>query len=429
MNNFKLLGILIVILIVSCKKQDDTIGLEVQPLSDKAIVYYDTTLMINSYTEIDTNVMTSNTSSNLLGSISESVYGNFTAGIFSHYRLNTSAVDFGTGSIADSMVLMIPLNYTFGDSNCLQNFKIYEVKEDILSGKAYYSNYKFSLTSNDLISDNIGSIEALKIYVDNKMFLRLKITNQNFIDKIFSASGKLELRDNNNFLNYMKGLYIVADKLNLGGAIMNVNMKGDGGGLILYYRDNNNENKTFTFYSDNNSVIFNTFEHYYYNDAIADIRNQISLSDTNAGKNICYVESTGGLKVRLSMPDLNRIGNGRKVIIHKAELVLNIDENVKSDIPVATKLGIVNVDENGINQYLLDESLDGESAIGGIYNQSKKQYVFDIKRHIQNVINNGAINNLYVMVKGSAIQLVGTAIKGGGRIDGGIRLKITYSII
>ena len=142
----------------------------------------------------------------------------------------------------------------------------------------------------------------------------------------------------------------------------------------------------------------------------------------------------GGLKVRILFPTLRDLGINGRIAINKANLIVSLDnnDNTVSDYAPPTQLVLLE-EKDGKIRFLLDQ-YEGMTYYGGAYNSSKKEYKFNIARHIQQVIDgperNGKENlGLYLVVwtadrPNSANRVV---LKGPKRQSGNLRLQVTYT--
>jgi hypothetical protein len=70
-----------------------------------------------------------------------------------------------------------------------------------------------------------------------------------------------------------------------------------------------------------------------------------------------------------------------------------------------------------------------QAYFGGIYNESLAQYEFNITQHIQEVLSGALENNdLILLISGGAENAERIVLKGPGRSENPMRLKIRYTI-
>lgn len=203
-----------------CKEEENIVGLDVQPDSDKlALIFCDTTI-INAYSIKEDSIPTSKTAMNLLGYTKDPIFGKTQAGIYSQFRLAVSSLDFGDNAILDSIVLTLSYTGFFGDT--LQPFivKVFELDESIDIKKTYYNTS--SLNHN---TTNLTEASSFQVYpkpktinsadsTQKKPVIRIPLNKSFGSEKFITKSGLTELADNDKFLAYFKGLYIITEGVN-----------------------------------------------------------------------------------------------------------------------------------------------------------------------------------------------------------------------
>jgi len=285
LKNCLLLTILIAILI-SCEK--DFASLDSAIINpDNAINF---TTPVQNYPVITYNkkigpVQTNGLASNLLGYYNNAVFGTSNANFVSQMSPADFNPTFGNDVVLDSVVLTIPyfsstietdeagdpiytLDSIFGDtpiklSVFKNNFFLRDFNPDSEFNKSqkYYSNG--STSQNDFISPS--ELEGELLYEDFNFLpsselirlttldettgemvksvnltpgIRVLLENPNgtfWQDLIFSKEGEPELSNQNNFLNYFRGLYIKSEAIDVNGTMMMLDFTAADANIILYY--------------------------------------------------------------------------------------------------------------------------------------------------------------------------------------------------
>ena len=191
----------------SACEEPDIIGMDVLPGVDSiGIEFWDTTSII-SYSEIEDSVRTDETTSNLLGSFKDPVFGTTSASFYTQVRLSSNDVDFGTSPVFDSLILSLAYSGYYGDTSVSQNVIIYELTEDIYRDSNYYSNQSFLFIKPNLANYKFLPNPNDSVYVDGEMQApQLRINFDQILGDKFLQAASSDLTDNDNFLKFCKGL-------------------------------------------------------------------------------------------------------------------------------------------------------------------------------------------------------------------------------
>ena len=405
--------------------------MSIQPPSDKLNVSFTDTLSINTYCAKDDSVLSDETSTNMLGSINDPIFGKSNAGFVTQFTLPTANLSFA-GATLDSVVLSLAYLGSYGDTLTPMNIHVYELTEDITKAATYYSNRVFQSSATDLannktIANTTPRDSVLVAGVKYPPHLRIKLDNS-LGQKIFNASTD-NLASTANFQTFFKGLKVEASTASGNGSILYFDLLALNAmsKLTLYYK-NDTVPASYSFTIDANCARVNHFTHDY---STANLINA-QFSDHSQGQNLSYIQSMAGLKVHIDIPNIMKLANLGSISINKAELIINSEETTSNvtAFPVPASLALVGIDNSGNSTYILDQ-YEAASYYGGTYNSTKKQYTFNIARHLQEVLS-GKINNngLSLLVSGSTIKGDRLVIHGGGKVNpSAMRLKLTYTKI
>jgi len=378
----------------SCKKDPYELGKSLLPPSDTLNLNTNDTTTIVAYSILQDSVRTDETTTSLLGSIQDPVFGNTTAGFYTQLRLSLENPDFGTNPVLDSVVMLLSYAAMYGDTNALQHIRVFEMSQNIFADSSYYS-VNHASTYNNVLADMTfkpDPTDSVKVdTVKTAPHLRINLSNitHYFGNKILTAPDDAKLT-NTSFLNYMKGLYFETVPRSSGGNLVGFNPYGSMTKLVVYYHNNASDSLQFSLLINTLSARFNTFNHYGYMGADPALRTQVISHDTTLGKNKLYLQGLGGIKIRLRFPyikNLNKIG---KIALNSA--VLSI-KNFETDTTLKPppNLNLVRVDSLGKVGFLIDEN-EGSGYFGGTYNKTKRTYEFRITRHLQQILNGSTKN-------------------------------------
>jgi hypothetical protein len=396
--------VILIFFVYSCKKDPYQVGLNLLPPSDTLNVKTTDTASIVAHSVLQDSVRTDETTLSILGSLMDPIFGSTTAGLYMQYRLSAEAPDFGLNPTLDSVVLRIPYGSIYGDTNALQNLKVYEISKDFFIDSTYYSNQSlptygtlladYSFTPNRYKKVRIGTdTVAAHIHINLN-----KLTNY-FGNKILHAPVS-SLSTNANFITFMKGLYIVSPRTPYGGALLSFDPTDPTNVLskIVVYFHNATDTGQQHFDVVGNSLCarFNHFDHNHYLNASAELRQQVIQKDTVLGKNSLFIQGLGGIRIRLRLPFLKNFSTANKIAINNAILTF---KNAQTDTTLQppVKLTLVIVDSAGEVAFLSDEN-EGTGYAGGDYHSVERTYQFRITRHMQAIVD-GKIKNydMYLM--------------------------------
>jgi len=268
------LALLMVLAFTSCDNDFNTIGgrligqFDSIPLYEAGIIGYS-----NKIGPVQTNGLPVNS----LGVYNDPVYGQQVSSVLTQLSLSTTNPQFGTDAVVDSVVLTLPyfnteleagedgnavyqLDSLFGNSPYkltisrsnffLNNFdpeadfasaqKYYSnqgpVFENSLVGSPLYSNESFFPSNAEVVYGEFNDENELDTIFDAPR-LRVNLPVQFFQENIIDKEGSSELFNNNNFRNFIRGIYFKAEPLN-----------GDGNLLLLDFNSATNADAGITIY-------------------------------------------------------------------------------------------------------------------------------------------------------------------------------------
>jgi Domain of unknown function (DUF4270) len=411
-----LLLFIFLINLTACKKDPYTLGLSLLPPTDTLSVSTNDTASIVAYSVLQDSIRSDETTTNILGSLVDPVFGVTTSSFCTQLRLSTEGVDFGINPVLDSVVLMLRYSSIYGNPNSLQRVKVFELNENISVDSAYYSNHKITYY-NTLLADytfkpNLkDSISIYRTKVLPHLRINLNKHTNYFGNKILYAPSDA-LLNNNNFIKFINGLYIESSPVSANGSLISFDMNTGLTGMVVFFHNqdatgNVKDSLNYSLVIDQLCARINTFDHNHYTDAVPEFKNQVLNHDTNQGKNILFLQGLAGVKIKVRLPFLKDFGKSQKIAINNAILVLKNQETDTTLAPPAN-LTLVQVDSLGKMSFLIDYN-EGSSYFGGTYNISDRSYHFRITRHIQQIIGGKTKNNdLYLMVNDPSSKVLMT---------------------
>ena len=425
----------------ACTKEPDRIGTDIIPPSDRLAFGRDTTITLEAYSIIDDSVRTDETSQNILGSYWDPVFGITTASIYTQLRLPFVGHSFGTNPVIDSAILKLAVKGAYGDTTSLQTIKVYELTSDIYYDSIYYSKRTVSHDPVPLVSKTMLVRPYDSVYIDTVKYaphlrIRLDQSAPAFIQKIFSASSDA-LSKNEEFIKYIKGLYITAEPATAPGTgtLMYINLESALSELVIYYKNDEKDSLSFSLVISSAAARFNNFDHQGYSQANNAFRQQVINKDTTLGKEKLYLQAMGGVKTIFRIPDLGQLtSGGKKVAINDAVLELyNIDKN--STYAAPDKLLLYEESKGGEIKFLAEQN-QGAEYFGGTYDSKKGKYFFRIPRYVQGIADGtrDSTKHLTLQVSGPSVRAYRLIMGGTEPTDPSIynqrvKLRVIYTIL
>lgn len=414
---------------ISCNKEPDLIGLDLLPPGERLNIDFTDTSTLVAYTMKEDSLRTDELSVNLLGSISDPVFGTTTASIYTQYRLSKNNVTFGENAVADSMVLTLTYTGVYSDSLASKTIRVYETAESIDYDTSYYSDRKIRLLRRVIGEATfVPNLKEADSVDGNYMPPHMRIMlSQAFADKIISADTSI-LADNESFQDAFKGLYITSEDATAPGtgSILYLNLLDAVSRLKLYYH-NDTDTTSIDFPIGSLSARFNHFDHSEYTGADPALLQQFN-GDTLPGNQRVFVQAMAGAKVKLRIPYLKALAANKRIAVNEAILIVSV-EDTSGIYVVPGQLALKKITETGTLTSLPDEDegtsfLDGKSSSG-------KEYRFRVTRYIQSRLLNPEEPDFGLMMfaYGSSLSSNRVTLIGPGATDRKMRLLIYYTLV
>lgn len=407
----------------SCDDSDQ-LGLEITPPGERFAYHIDSNALISMETLRQDSLTSEKRSAILLGSIADDVFGSHQSSFLTQLRLSSQDVDFGDEIQLDSAILLLKYHGYYGDTSSLQNLRVYEMTDDLIFDSTYYSNLSLEtyFDANQPVAEKsyypTPGADSLTIRIDDQIGL-----------KILEADTS-HLKDNSSFLEYFKGLYLKSDPVLSGGAMIYFNLAGGQSRLILYYSNNEEDSLSYEVVVNSNCTWVNIFDHEYEGSEAGAV-----LNDSINTHELVYIQAMSGLRAGFSIEfsDSIMLMADKGIAINKAELIFPVKQDYLNDYhEKPATLAVFGANEDGTNAFI-DDIFLGESYYDGSYHQEEKGFIFNISRHVQNLLNpdvNNRLENsgLYLVINDARVSASNLVLKNGDPLSG-VRLIITYTLI
>lgn len=411
--NIALLFLLLTVLF-SCKKKEDksVLGLDVQPENDLVGLTITDTSSVFMYTQkVENTIRSYNDQYKYLGSNQDPIFGRTDASIYTNFSIsnNLTNVSFGTNPVLDSAEIVIySTGQILGDTATALKYDVYLLSEKLVAGTSY------SVSSHLLKSANAVSSVTGKLKIRGKNLCLVLPLDYNMAQYMLQTSSNLT--NNTAFQNAYKGFYITASGSTLGtpgsGSIRRYDLDADISGVNLYYHDGNSVNtkgQNFQFsFRGNDALRFNHIDHNYISGASQNLFDQISGNEDAAiikGSSNVYLNTFGGTRTKIYLPYLKNFTDSQKVSISRAELIVKVDDIISpytSKYAYPANLALIACNSEGIEELVYDQLETSDFVkYGGSYDATNKQYVFNIARQVQKILNGEIVNYGFYLVNAS----------------------------
>lgn len=427
--------VFIALFVVSCDDELTSLGLNLhKPDELLGTTFMDSTTIV-AQSMLDDTLRTAALGSNVIGYVNDPTFGSTKASVYSQYLLSGNSVNFGDNPQLDSVILTIRVGGYFGDTTTALPIRVYELDEKLSNDSIYRTSSTVAHKNENLTYDANFSVRptpTTRVLIDTNSYdvhLRIRLTDAFGYHFLNNASS---MTNESTFADFFKGLYITVEPPQGTGSLLYVNLTSSLSGISIYYK-NNNVNKRYPIVTNSSAVRFNNYEHNYTKASphfVSEVINQIPYNQS-LGKEILYLQPTGGVKTKIGFPTIKNTFQGKDVVINRAELVIsNISED-ETHFFMPALLSIQGVKTDGTITYIPDDSylISGE-YFGATYNKTTKEYRIRITNYIQDLILRDQFRDYFYLV------VSGAGVRGNRLIMGGLnpsdeskrlRLEIYYT--
>ena len=438
---------IIVFAFTSCDDDFNSIGGELVGGQLDALPRYEAGVV--AYNKRVEAVQTNNLPVHLLGVYKEPVYGLQTANVLTQLSLSTPAPSFGNEPVIDSVVLTLPyfstrieddaagnevyrLDSIFGNSpfkfsisrsgfylndfdpeaNFENRQRYYsDQQEDIennLIGEPLYVNESFTPSARKVSyrqRNDAGVYDTVSVTPRMRIHLPVAFFQENIVDK----AGSAELSNNNNFRNYIRGLYFKAEAVNQDGSMLLLDFASSNAGIMIYYTHTVEENgedteqeRTYNLSFGSNTM--NTFSHEF----PANITEEIAESSSRPGAAHLFLKGGAGsmaiIELFKDQAELEEI-RSNNWLINEANLTFYVNqERIAGGNSEPSRVYLYNLDDNTLlGDYGNDPTAGTEDANNSVITHLPAlvrgedgrgvYYKLRITEHIRRVLN-GDLENV-----------------------------------
>jgi len=410
-------------LVAGCDEGDESLGKNLIPGSFSVFSRNHTeTASIQSFTYTDDKIRVDHPGYNYVGSFNDPLFGRTDGSFAAQFRL-ASNPDYDPTATLDSLVLRLTYKRIYGDTATVQSLKVYEMTGEMDYEAKYMSSYNLKSLASPVV---IGSANFIpKFKTDSTQtdttaqYIRFKLSPE--LGNRLLKMDSLQMISNEEFLKYFKGLYVEASPTGRKGTL--VGLTAAGSGIGLYYHTATKDSLFFSYNVSSNSANIAAFSHDYSKSVFFPHLNQEVIEDT-----LTFVQPTGGTKVKVNIPSLNKWKDSTQYVISKASLVFFVDTLVtdyrRYQIPY--NLYLKYIDTTGTEVFPKDSNLSS-SYYGGYFDATTASYSFNITRHLEQIIRKEVESTSFFLVSADRHGSPYRVVLKGAKSSKPIQLIIKYS--
>ena len=391
--------LLSIILLTSCKKEDSAVGAGINP--NGLNIFTTDTFTVKTFSEVVDSITTDETSVSLLGAYNDPEFGIVDCGIATQIRLSSESPTFGNVTSIDSVVL----SFTFASIKYYGNvedmtFEVFEITDELTrDNQDYYTFTPINTAGSNLVRTGYETITPkpyTNVTVGNDTLapqIRLNlepIFGQTLIDNA------AQMTTNTLFTSYFKGLYIkVTDPSTLAeskGSVLYFSLEDALSKMVLYYKKDISESKTFTFNINSKCARFNKIN---FDRSGTDVQNVLDNSENGSEK--FYMQSSS-IRAIVEIPHILDFYKDRKRIINKAILIVPVQDFQPDVFDPTVSLFIAKVKTNLVSDVTLDYPNFNSFVT---YDETNKEFKFLLTREIQAILNGERDNSGFRIYPGS----------------------------
>jgi hypothetical protein len=424
-ENFTLFWALIILSVSISACNGGDLGLGVNLIPGASVIYsrnYEEKGTIKAYTFTDDKIRVDHPTTNLVGSFNDPIFGRTDGDFAAQYRI-ASNPEFDATATLDSLVLRLTYKSIYGDTATVQTLKAYEMLGDLDYDAKYMSTYDIKALAS---TTSIGSANFIpKFRTDSAktdtttQYVRLRLDPSlgNRLLKLDSA----QMVSNEEFLKHFKGMYIEASPVNRKGTLLEVSTTGSAMGL--YYHTATKDSLFFLYNVTTNSANVAAFHHSYLRSDFFTHLNQEIIQDS-----LIYVQPTGGTKVKVNIPSLEKWKDSTQYVIDKASIVFYVD-TLETDMDryhIPPRVYLKYMDSSGVETFPKDSELSS-FYYGGYYEAATGSYTFNITRHLQQIIKREVETTSFYLVHADRSGSPRRVVLKSGNSSQPITLKVKYT--
>jgi len=413
-----------------CKKPTQ-IGADVFPDNIGSIT--DTVDVITT-TETYDSLFTDNQSLYRLGLVNDAIFGRTYADVYTQMLLSDNNVNFGTGAVADSMIIQIRYNGFYGTSMDVYDVSVYQITDPTFADGLSFAGKTFNYNPTPIGTNFMMTPNYVDPVGNDSLAPHLRIKLDIAVANSILNAGTAALDNDSTFANFFNGLLIAVDSSSTTNvSLMGLNFNSIITKGILYYQNASNDSLSYEFDLSNNAIKSGHFVNNHASSIAAPYINTALGNDS-----LCFAQPMQGLKVKVEIPMLDTLSNA---IINKAEIIAyritDFPGGVVDTFTGPSRILAQGITDEGESIILADEAysfINLNYRIGGapetvfINGSIVTEYRFNVTLQSQEIVNNGFNNNgIYLSPFPETTNPQKAVLAGGNHSQYKMRYYIKYT--
>ena len=396
------------LLVSGCKKPQQDLGLDLQPKNDLLNVVQVDSLPLVMYSQPDDSIRSDNIYRSLLGAYQDPVFGVTNASIYTAVLLSSTDLNFSpdTGDlsnlIVDSVVVSYPFDHPYthyGNGLGPMYFEVHRLTDTLDINTPYHSNYIKPEDTEDLIAPgyNLVTPDPTDSVVVGSTIqppeLRLHLNTQLGQD-IINEAGQDGISASD-FYQWFKGFHIEVipqqTDLTTSSLLYLTHTNTAFTKMSVYYHNSIFPDSVlqYNFQLNSNVAHFNHYEHQYdqgdpSNQYQSIYVSQVVNHDTTTGSQKVFVQSAGGTKLVVKLPDIKKYVDSVGLALNQALLILPFSNEAQGGFSPPNRLFAFIRDSDGKLYTTPDQSIISDAFAGGYADDSVR---FDYRINITYFLN------------------------------------------
>lgn len=420
------------VLITSCKRPENEIGLDLQPEDDLLSTYYTDTVEIQTSSVRMDSLKSSGTSSVVLGNYYDPIFGHTRASVFTQVRLSTNGIPVPELYEVDSVVLSMVYTGNYYGSISSQYFSVFEMSDTLYASAdtAYYTNSYPAFDSSVNLVDpgkevHYTYLDEFVIDDGDSLLPQLRIPLRKELGERFFSEDPDSTASNTIFRQYFEGLHIRSETDDA--ACVNVDLNHSQSRITIYYRDlSGTEEDTLEYLMAFGTLAkkFTHFEHQYTPASLY----KFDSFDTIPGQQKCYIQAAAGIMTKVEFPELTEYNEYQGRAVNLARLYLPVaDESNDKCCNIPDQFLLYGVGDDGA-----PEALPFNWDVTVLLEPENNRYRINIARWVQEVLDGERPNNGLYIIPVSGSVSVNNAILNGpqfseSELAKNMRLELVFS--
>lgn len=369
-------------LCLACEKGDEFVGQQLVPNTRLEVQLVDTFTVSTATVRGDT-FATSLDTIMLAGRLADATTGELRAGSFTNLTYATNSFPGLTQIRYDSLVLLLPYTYAYGDTLRAFSLGLHALTEPFDDARTYSNRDALAydpapLATQTLVPRPRFGDRTLRLRLPDALGRRLYDDLRN---RVVSDQETLEA--------FLRGFALV--ETGQSNAVLGFSTENSA--LRLYYRDlTSDDGKSRYLDFRLGAQRFNRLTTSWQNTPLAGLQNRSDAVSSRATNHLSFVHPAAGLRTRLTLPDLQGLKSLDKFLaINHAELVIHpVRSGLRDNAPPPAQL--VLYETNSLHEQLGPVYAVGTSPVVATYGlnslspESEDEYVFDLTNHVNAVL-------------------------------------------